>query len=61
MVNTSRAKRQVAEVFSSDSESDEIQDYPQQGTIGFSNNTDYGFLSNLESHTQRWREREETI
>lgn len=50
-MSSSRVKRQVAE--DEDPESNKSQDYPQQGIIEPLNDSVYGFLSSLESDTER--------
>lgn len=44
MVNVSRAKRLETRLFSRNPEPNKREDYPQQGSIEFSDNTAYGFL-----------------
>lgn len=50
-MTNSRIEKQVAE--DEDHESNKSQDYPQQGNMEPSNNAVYGFLSSLESDTER--------
>lgn len=56
----SRAKRQVAKVFSRSLVSNKSQDYPQQDIIEFSNDALYDLLPSHESNTGRPTKREET-